>query len=101
MAQTVRITLTPELEKALSILRRSTTGTLNSTELIKLAVGELAQIKKIKKAENDELTPDEMDKISARLFYEWAKEDGTLDVDNIAHPEKLKPFIPKPYVRTR
>ena len=101
MAQTVRLTITTELQNALNILKQSTTGTLNTTELIKLAVGELAQIKKEKKAESSDITPQELDKISARLFYEWAKEDGTLGIDNIAHPEKLKPFIPKPYVRTR
>lgn len=79
MAHSIRITVTPDMEKALGILRQSTTGTLNTSELIKLAVGELAQLKKVK-----------MDKISARLFYEWAKEEGTLEVDNIAHPEKIK-----------
>lgn len=101
MAQNIRITITPDLENALNILRRSTTGTLNTTELIKLAVGELAQLKKAKVTEPDDITSTEMDTIGARLFYEWAKEDGSLDIDNIAEPEKLKPFTPKPYVRTR
>ncbi|MBI4079273.1 MAG: hypothetical protein HY429_03170 [Candidatus Levybacteria bacterium] len=100
MAQTIRITITPEIEKALQVLRRATMGTLNTTELIKMSVGELAKIKTADK-EKEDLSPDELDALSARLFYEWAKEDGSLDVDNIAHPEKLKPFIPKPYVRTR
>lgn len=95
MPQTIRITLTPDVEKALEILRRSTMGTLNTTELIKMAVGGFAKMKAV------ETSPDEMDAISSRLFYDWAKEDGSLEVDNIAHPEKLKPFIPKPYVRTR
>lgn len=95
MTQSIRIT---DLENALNILRKSTTRTLNTTELIKLAVGVLAQLKKAKIAE---LNPAEMDNIGARLFYEWAKEDGSLDMDNIAEPEKLKPFTPKPYVRTR
>lgn len=90
MAQTIRLTITPEIEKALQILRQSTTGTLNTTELIKLAVGELAKIKKA-----SEMTPQVMDLASAQQFYNWAKEDGTLDIDNIAEPEKLKPFIPK------
>src|SRR5258708_39126123 len=93
MAQNIRITITPDPEKALNILRRSTTGTLNTTELIKLAVVELAQLKKRKIAEPDDVTPQEMDTIGARLFYEWAKEDGSLHVDNIAHPEKLKPYV--------
>ncbi len=92
MPQTIRLTITSDLEKALNILHQSTLGTLNTTELIKMAVGGYAQIKK------RGLVPDEMDRISARLFYEWAKEDG---VDNIAHPEKLKPFNPKKHVRTR
>ena len=100
MAQTIRLTITPEIEKALQILRRATMGTLNTTALIKMAVGGFAKIKTANK-EDQEMSPDELDTLSARLFYEWAKEDGTLDVDNIAHPEKLKPFIPKPYVRTR
>ncbi len=95
MAQTIRITITPDMEKALQILRQSTSGTLNTSELIKLAVGGFARIKQ------EDISPKEMDLISARLFYEWAREDGTLEVDNIAHPEKLKPFIPKKYVRTR
>lgn len=98
MAQNIRITITPDLENALNILRKATTGTLNTTELIKLAVGELAQLKKTRIAVSDDIAPAEMDKIGTRLFYEWAKEDGSLDVDNIAHPEKLKPFLPKPYV---
>jgi hypothetical protein len=93
MSQTIRITITPDLEKALHILRQSTLGTLNTTELIKMAVGSFAQMK------SNEITPRELDTISSQLFYKWAKEDGTLEVDNIAHPEKLKPFTPKPYVR--
>lgn len=101
MAQTIRITVTPEFEKALNILRQSTMGTLNTTELIKMAVGELAQLKKEKKTEFDDITPQVMDKISARLFYEWAQEDGTLEDDNISSKVKLKPFVPKPYVSNR
>ncbi|MBI4096560.1 MAG: hypothetical protein HY425_02460 [Candidatus Levybacteria bacterium] len=95
MPQTIRITITPDVENALKILRQSTLGTLNTTELIKMAIGGFAKIKAV------ETNPDEMDTISSRMFYEWAKEDETLDTDNIAHPEKLKPFIPKPYVRAR
>ncbi len=99
MSQNIRITVTPDLEKALNILRQSTTGTLNTTELIKLAVGELAQLKRAKITHlHDDITPQEMDKISTRLFYEWAKEDNTLDDDNISPDVKLKPFIPEPYV---
>ncbi len=92
MAQTIRITITPDVEKALQILRQSTLGTLNTTELIKMAIGGFAKMKAV------ETSPSEMDAISSRMFYEWAKEDKTLDIDNIAHPEKLKPFVPKPYV---
>ena len=103
MAQTIRITITPDIEKALYILRQSTLGTLNTTELIKMAIGGFAQIKKadIPSVPNTDMNPNEIDAISSRLFYEWAKEDKTLDVNNIAHPEKLKPFIPKTYVPTR
>lgn len=101
MSQTIRLTITPDIEKALQILRKSTSGTLNTTELIKLAVGELAQLKRIQLPQSLDITPEEMDKISTRSFYEWAKEDGSLNVDNIAHPDQLKPFTPKPYVRTR
>ena len=95
MPQTIRITITPDVENALQILRQSTLGTLNTTELIKMAIGGFAKIKAV------ETSHDEMDTISSRMFYEWAKEDKTLDANNIAHPEKLKPFIPKPYVRAR
>jgi hypothetical protein len=99
MPQNVRITITPEMEKALNILRHSTTGTLNTTELIKLAIGELAQLKKSKTNDrHEDITPQEMDKIGARLFYEWAKEDNTIDDDNISPNARLKPFIPEPYV---
>ena len=102
MPQNIRITITPDLERALNILRQSTTGTLNTTELIKLAVGELAQLKRAKiTGLHDAITPQEMDKISARLFYEWSKEDNTLDDDNISPNAKLKPFIPEPYVSNR
>lgn len=101
MAQNIRITITPDLENALNILRRSTTGTLNTTELIKLAVGELAQLKKMKITEPDDITPAEMNKIGTHLFYEWAKEDNTLKNDNISLNVKLKPFIPEPYVSNR
>ena len=45
MAQTIRLTITPDLEKALLILHQSTLGTLNTTELIKMAVGGYAQLK--------------------------------------------------------
>lgn len=102
MAQTIRITVTPDMEKALNILRRSTTGTLNTTELIKLAVGELAQLKRARITDlHDDITPHEMDKIGTRLFYEWAKEDNTLNDDTISPHAKLKPFIPEPYVSNR
>jgi len=99
MSQTIRLTITPDLEKALQILRQSTLGTLNTTELVKMAIGGFAQIKKsdVNKQianENEDMTPAELDTISSHLFYEWAKEDGTLDTNNIAHPEKLKPYIP-------
>jgi len=102
MPQNIRITITPDLEKALNILRQSTTGTLNTTELIKLAVGELAQLKKSKITDiNEDITTKEMDKIGARLFYEWAKEDNTLDDNNISPNAELKPFIPERYVSNR
>lgn len=57
MAQTICLTITPELETALSILRRSTSGTLNTTELIKLSVGELAQIQEV---QSNQMTPEIM-----------------------------------------
>jgi len=101
MAQTVRLTITPDLEKAIDILKHATTGTLNTTELIKLAVGELAQIKKRSLAQPEDITPQEMDKIGARLFFEWAKEDRTLHEDIISSHVKIKPFIPEPYVSNR
>lgn len=98
MTQTIRITITPNLQKAINILKHSTTGTLNTTELIKLAVGELAQLKKKQIVGSDEITPQDMDKIGARLFFEWAKQDNTLEENNIAATAKIKPFIPEPYV---
>jgi hypothetical protein len=101
MAQNIRITITPDLERALNILRQSTTGTLNTTELIKLAVGELAQLKKIKITDPDDVTTQELNKIGASLFYRWAKEDDTLKRDNISPNVELKPFIPEPYVPNR
>src|SRR5258708_32415587 len=101
MPQTIRFTVTPDLEKALNILKRSTTGTLNTTELIKLAIGELAQLKKRQLVEPDEITSQEMDKVGSLLFHEWAKEDSTLNEDNISHNAKIKPFIPELYVSNR
>lgn len=98
MAQTIRITITPELEKALQILRQSTLGALNSTELIKMAVGGFANIKQGELKSQAEEEVKELNKISARLVYEWAKEDGTLEVDNISKSAKLRPFVPEPYV---
>jgi len=95
MLQTVRLTITPDLEQALQILHSSTMGTLNMTELIKMAIGGYAQIKKT------DITPKELDMISSQLFHKWAKEDGSINIDNIAHPDKLKPYTPRPYVRTR
>ena len=98
MAQTIRITITPDVEKALQILRQSTLGTLNTTELIKMAIGAFA---KIKAARSEEMSPEEWDLMSARQFYQWAKDDGTLEIDNISPNAELKPFIPKPYVPNR
>lgn len=95
MAQNIRLTITPDIERALQILRQSTLGTLNTTELIKMAIGSLAQVKKTEEAG---MTSQEINAISARLFHDWARKDETIDVENIAHPEKLKPFFPKPYV---
>ena len=92
MAQTIRLTITSDLEKALQILRQSTLGTLNTTELIKMAVGSFAQLK------GNDMSLNETDAMSSRLFYEWSIEDKTLNIDNIAHPEKLKPYTPKDYV---
>lgn len=91
MAQTIRLTVTPDLEKALQILRQSTLGTLNTTELIKMAVGSFARMKN---STNQEVT--DMDRLAAHSFYQWAKEDGTLEVENISPKAKLKPFIPEP-----
>lgn len=98
MPQNIRITITPEIEEALHILRKDTLGTLNTTELIKLAIGTFA---KMKKEKNNDMSTKELDTISSTLFYKWAKEDKSLDVENIAQPDKLKPFIPKQYVSAR
>ncbi|HUD45120.1 MAG TPA: hypothetical protein VMR41_06255 [Patescibacteria group bacterium] len=96
MAQNIRITITPDIEKALKILRESTFGTLNTTELIKMAIGGFARIK-----DNTNQGIEDMDRLAAYSFYQWAKEDGTLDVDNISPNAKLKPFVPEPYVPDR
>lgn len=95
MSQTIRLTITPDLEKALAVLHLSTLGTLNSTELIKMAVGGFARIKEL------EMSPQQLDQISAQQFYQWAKEDGSLEVDNISPNAKLKPFRPQPHVSNR
>lgn len=100
MARTIRLTVTPELEKALQILRQSTLSTLNTTELIKMAVGSFAKIKKADISLTEKEVK-EMNLLSARQFYEWAKEDGTLEVDNISPNAKLKPFVMEPYVSNR
>ena len=100
MAQTVRITLTQDITKALEVLRQSTLGTLNNTELIKMAVGALASSKK-SEASLEEKEIKEENRMSIHQFYQWAKEDGTLEVDNISSKAKLKPFIPEPYVPDR
>ncbi len=92
MAQSIRLTVTPDLERALQILRQSTLGTLNTTELIKMAVGSLAQIKKMKEVD---MTPQEMNTISSRLFQDWAREDETIDVENII----VFQIFPKPLSR--
>lgn len=100
MPQNIRITITPELEKALQILRQSTLGTLNNTELIKMAIGNFANSKKseISLAEKE---VQEENRMAAHQFYQWAKEDGTLDDDNISLSAKLKPYIPETYVPDR
>ena len=102
MPQTIRLTITPDLEKALRILRQSTLGTLNTTELIKMAVGGFASAKtpQAQEIKEDEETK-EMNMIAARQVYNWAKEDGTLDVDNISPNAKLRPYKPKPYVSSK
>lgn len=92
MAQTIRITITPEVKKALQILRQSTLGTLNTTELIKMAVGSFANSKKKVLLEEKEIQ--EENRMSAYQFYEWAKEDGTLEDDNISPNAKLTPYVP-------
>jgi len=98
MSQTIRITITPDLEKALQILRQSTLGTLNNTELIKMAIGGFAKMKASDKSGQD-ISAQEWDLMSAKLFYDWAKEDGSLEVDNISPNAKLKSFVPKSYVQ--
>jgi hypothetical protein len=69
-------------------------GTLNTTELIKMAVGSFAKMK------SSDSTPQELDVLSSQLFQQWSKDDKTQNINNIAHRDKLKPFTPKPYVRT-
>lgn len=96
MAQTIRLTITPDLEKAIHILRQSTLGTLNTTELIKMAVGAFANSRKMAEKEIQEESL-----MSARQFYQWAKEDGTLEDNNISSTAKLRPYIPEPYVSNR
>lgn len=49
MPQTIRLTITPEIEKALQVLRQETMGTLNTTELIKKTIGEFAKLKTVDK----------------------------------------------------
>lgn len=100
MAQTIRLSVTPDLEKALRILRQSTLGTLNTTELIKMAVGAFANSKK-SEISLDEKEVQEENLMSAYQFYKWAKEDGTLEDDNISPNVKLKPYVPEPYVSNR
>lgn len=100
MAQTIRITVTPDVEKALQILRQSTLGTLNTTELIKMAIGAMANSKK-SELSLDEKEVQEESRMSAYQFYQWAKEDGTLEDDNISPNAKLKPYKPEPYVQNR
>lgn len=70
MAQSIRLTVTPNLEKALHILRQSTLGTLNTTELIKMAVGGFAQTKM---TSNSALQ--EINHLATHSVYQWAKED--------------------------
>jgi len=89
MPQTIRLTINTDLENALQILRRSTSGTLNTTELIKMAVGEFAQIKQAA------MSPSELDSISSQQFYNWAKNDGSANIGNIANSKKLKQFHPR------
>ncbi len=100
MAQNIRITITPDLERALQILRQSTLGTLNTTELIKMAVGAFANSKK-SEISLDEKELQEENRMSAYQFYQWAKEDGTLNDDNFSADAKLRPYMPEPYVSNR
>lgn len=108
MAQTIRLTITPEIEKALEVLRQTTMGTLNTTELIKMSIGEVARRKRSqlfemnkKDLKYEDISPKTWDTLSAKQFYEWAKEDGSLETDNISPDVKLKPFVPVPYVPNR
>lgn len=61
-------------------------------------MGELAQILK---AQSNQMTPEIMNAFGVRQCYEWAKEDGSLEVDNNSPSAKLKPFVPKQYVANR
>ena len=96
MAQNIRLTITPDLQKALDILDRSTMGTLNTTELIKLAVGGYARVKQM---ESGDIVVRDMNRFATRQMREWAKDDGTIIVNNIASGAKSLPFQPEPYVR--
>lgn len=53
-----------------------------------MAVGSFA---KIKAANKSEMGDKDWDHMSARQFYGWAKEDETLEVDNISSNAKLEP----------
>ena len=99
MSRTIRLTITPDLEKALRVLRLSTSGALNTTELVKMAVGSYAKIKS--NISDKAIGVEEWDGLSAKIFYDWAKEDGSLAADNISKDAKLKTFTPEPYVSNR
>ena len=79
MAQNVRISINNELEKSLEILRQATMGTLNTTELIKFAVGKAAAVEK------NEQDKDIITFSSEReyLAHEFNKDALDKDFDNI------------------
>lgn len=80
MVQNVRISINNELEQSLDILRQATLGTLNTTELIKYAIGKAAAMEKNERNKKALVFSSEREYIA----HEMNKDVTEKDLDNIA-----------------
>ena len=93
---TIRLTVTPELKKAIDYLRILEYPTLTDAEIVKVTVGDkVARSKRVFKYDDSDPTPEEMMRVAD---YVWSLDEGDQDEEPFWDETKLKPLKIKHHV---